>query len=190
MKEMIIELRNFLYNKQYSHYNYCYCYNYPAWIPLAPQCVSIGAKALWLVHESRPLVFLQIGFLFGSFFFFLITAAWLRCPRGSLVTDGRDFSHSVLHEIKNPSGPEPRSTSARCHSVLVSIKFKSFGDFAALRVSLRWSSKTLKRGSDLVRVQRDKSVYALYIIWWMVMVMLRININSNLMNEWINEWVN
>lgn len=43
---MIIELRNFLYNKQYSHYNYCYCYNYPAWIPLAPQCVSIGAKAL------------------------------------------------------------------------------------------------------------------------------------------------
>lgn len=41
---MIVKLRNFLYNEQYSHYNYCY--NYPAWIPLAPQCVSVGAKAL------------------------------------------------------------------------------------------------------------------------------------------------
>lgn len=43
---MIVKLRNVLYNEKYSHYNYCYCYNYPAWIPLAPQCVSVGAKAL------------------------------------------------------------------------------------------------------------------------------------------------
>lgn len=136
--------------------------------------------------------FYKSGFFLGAFFFFYIYNSCL-----VTVSEGkfgnrwsRLLSLRVLHEIKDPSRPEPRSTSARCHSVLVSIKFKSFGDFAALRVSLRWSSKTLKHDSDLVRVQRDKSVYALYIIWWMVMVMLRININSNLMNEWINEWVN
>lgn len=130
--------------------------------------------------------FNKSGFFWELFFFFfsvfLITAACFRGPRGSLVTDGRDFFQSEFY-MRSETRPD--------HGLHVCPLSFCPHHFAALRVSLRCSSKTLKPGFDLVRrVQRDKSVYALYIIWWMVMAMLRININSNLMNEWINEWVN
>lgn len=107
-----------------------------------------------------------LGAFFFSFLFFFNNSCLFSGSEGKFGNRwSRLLSVRVLHEIRDPSGPEPRSTSARCHSVLVSIEFKSFGDFAALRVSLRCSSKTLKRGSDLVRrVQTDKSVYALYVI--------------------------
>lgn len=141
MKEMIVKLRNFLYNEQYSHYNYCYCYNYPAWIPLAHSVSVLELKLSdWFMSPDRW-CFNKSGFFWELFFFFLFCFFNNSCLfSGSEGKFGNRWSRllsvRVLHEIRDPSGPEPRSTSARCHSVLITLQRCGLVCAAAQR---RWS---------------------------------------------------
>lgn len=94
----------------------------------------------WFMSPDRW-CFNKSGFFWELFFFFLFCFFNNSCLfSGSEGKFGNRWSRllsvRVLHEIRDPSGPEPRSTSARCHSVLITLQRCGLVCAAAQR---RWS---------------------------------------------------